>query len=105
MHTIHTVFDLLSVHALISVHPFLISRIHNYCNLSSVEQLKCRHLVLNSWHHFSVVLHQSPNDTANVKELPYCLEKKILVYTLFVNIFYGPNIFQGVHLVGRTWYM
>ena len=32
---IYTVFDLL-----ISVHPFLISRIYNYCNLISVEQLK-----------------------------------------------------------------
>ena len=35
----HTVFDLLSVHARISVHPFLISRIIN-CNLTCVEQLK-----------------------------------------------------------------
>ena len=37
---IHTVFNLLSVHALISVHHFFISRIHNYCNLTSVEQLQ-----------------------------------------------------------------
>ena len=29
----------------------------SYCYFISVEQLKCRHLVLNSWHHFSVVLH------------------------------------------------
>ena len=33
-------FDLLSVHTLISTRPSFISRIHNYCNLISVEQLK-----------------------------------------------------------------
>ena len=33
-------------------------RIHNYCNLTSVEKLKkCCHLVLHSWQHFPVVLH------------------------------------------------
>ena len=54
--------------------PFLISSIHNYCNLTSVQQLKS---VINRWHHFSVVLHQSSNDTTNVKQLPYSIEKLI----------------------------
>ena len=35
--------------------PFLITRIHNYCKCGTTE--KWCHLVLNSWHHFSVVLH------------------------------------------------
>ena len=51
------VLNLLSVYALLAYAPFLINRIHNYCNLISVEQRKCRHLVLNSRHHFSVILH------------------------------------------------
>ena len=75
---IQTVFNLLNVHALIIYTPFLISRILNNCNFTSVEQPKCRHLVLSSWHHFSVVLHKSPSDTTSVKQLPYCLEKLIL---------------------------
>ena len=50
------VLNLLSIYALLAYTPFLINRIHNYCNLISVEQLKFRHLVPNSRHHFSVVL-------------------------------------------------
>ena len=29
----------LSIHALISIHPLFISKIHNYCNMSSIKQL------------------------------------------------------------------
>ena len=50
------------------------------------------------YHHFSVVLHWSPNDTTSVKPLPYCLEKQILVYAYknrFLEIFPWPNFFQA----------
>ena len=50
--------------------------------------------MLKSWHHFSVVLHWSPNDTTGAKQLPYYLEKNILMYAYknrFLEIFPWPN--------------
>ena len=57
LHIQDTVFNLLSVHALISLHPLFNQQDPSLFNLTSVEQPKCRHLMLNNWHHFSVVQH------------------------------------------------
>ena len=73
-----------------------------------MEQLKFRHLVLNSWHHFSVVLHKSPHGTTSVKELSYCLEKIFfgvcLLYRLyrFFDIFPWHNFFQAYSTLNRS---
>ena len=80
------VFDLLSVHTLISVHPLLISRIHIYCNLTSVEQLKCRHLVF--W------FYSSHHDTTSVivyRNKFMCT----LIRTDSLKFFHGPIFYQA----------
>ena len=81
----------LTVHALISVPPFLICWIHNYCNLTSVELLKSVSIL-------SIVQHYSRNDTTSDNKLPYCLEKKnwcTLIGIDFLTFFHDPTLIRS----------
>ena len=81
--------------------PLLISRIHNYCNLNSVEQLKSVTICYQLAPLFSC---STPNDTTSVKQLSYCLEKQMLLYAYknrFLYIFPWPSFFQAYYMLIR----